>query len=43
LDVNAWKAKNDSARGFDQRALNERLNQLERDRQRLMEALGLCF
>jgi len=41
LDVQVWKARNDNARTFDQRAMNERLNQLERDWQRLTETLSV--
>jgi len=41
LNINAWQMRNDDARAVDQELLNERLLQLERNQDRLIEALNM--
>jgi hypothetical protein len=40
MNINAWQVRNDDARADDQQLLNERLLQLERNQERLIEALS---
>ncbi|KIM77885.1 hypothetical protein PILCRDRAFT_824860 [Piloderma croceum F 1598] len=43
LNINTWQVRNDDARADDQQLLNERLLQLERNQERLIEALKRQF
>lgn len=43
LDTSAWQATNDDARIADQRALNDRLHQLENNKQWLKDMLSMSY
>jgi hypothetical protein len=43
MNIHAWQARNDNVWVVDQQELNEQLNRLEMNWQRLTETLSSCF